>query len=1392
MSSAGQQLGNSRSETPVSEPAMRSNYVRYLASLLLLAGIYFAAAKLGLSLASVHTNVSPVWPPTGIALAAVLLLGYRVWPGIFLGAFLANLLTPVPILSVGFIAVGNTLEALSAAYVLNTLGFRKSLGQASDVLKFMVVATLCTMVAATIGTLSLSIGQAARWSDFGSLWVTWWLGDLTGALTLTPLLLTWSAGSGHWLPKRRYLEATALVVLLSLAAIVTFGTSSPAPVHYYPLTLLIVPFLLWAAFRLGRRGVTVAVVVISAFAIWGTSHGWGPFISGTANESLLMLHLFIATNAVTFLFLVTVVEERRLAEATRRENERRLQANLAVTQILAESPETSDALRRILPTVGQSLNWEAGCMWMPDADGKVLRCLAFWQAAAKAPRFEAISRELTFAPGVGLPGQVWASLKPVWIRDVTKDDKFLRAPIATTEGLHAAFAFPILFNEKFLGVIEFVSYETRQSDASLLEMFESIGKQIGQFMERRRAEEALAGAAAALRENEERLRLATTTGKAGVWDWDIIGNRVSWTDSLYEIHGLTKEQFDGTVDGFAAVIHPEDRERVAKAIEESMHGDVPYQLEMRALRPDGETVWIFTNATVLRENGKPVRMLGATLDISELKRVENALRESEERYRSVIQALPAAVYTTDAEGRITMFNDAAVELSGRVPEIGTDSWCVTWKLYHPDGTPMPHAECPMAMALDQGKPIRGYEAIAERPDGTRVSFVPYPTPLHDSSGKLVGAINMLMDISDRKQIEEILRRNERELSEFFENASEAIHWVGPDGTILRANRAELRMLGFSADEYIGRNISDFHVDQETICDILTRLKRGETLEGYAARIRCKDGSTREVLINSSVYFENGEFIHTRCFTRDITKQLEAEKGLRHLAAIVESTEDAIISKNLNGIITSWNPAAERLYGYRPDEIIGRPISDLMPPERRDEEHAILDKLREGERIEHFETIRVAKDGRRLHVSLTVSPIRDLNGNVVGASKIARDISEQRRVSAEREALLARERAAREEAEVASRTKDEFLAVLSHELRTPLTAMLGWISILRGHKLDKKTTAHAIETIERNAKAQAQLIEDLVDVSRIVGGKLNLQVEPIELLPVIDGAIEVVRPAANAKNIEIDMNYDSTVGPVMGDAARLQQVIWNLLSNAIKFTPKGGSVLIDFRRAGSSAEVLIRDTGIGISADFLPHVFERFRQAESPVIRSHRGMGLGLAIVRHLIELHGGTITAESEGENRGAEFTIRIPLAATTVSSVTEIVSHQRDGNGDALKGVRILLVEDEPDARELIALVLRGSGAHVEAVDTVGDALQRLPLFIPDVLLSDIGLPLESGYDLIRQVRALSSEINQVPAIALTAFATESDRKMSLSAGFQAHLAKPVEPSDLVKTIKGLINGKS
>ncbi|MFY9622165.1 MAG: PAS domain S-box protein [Pyrinomonadaceae bacterium] len=1376
MSLARQSFGESQPASLFrrAAPDIKSNPVLYVLSIVLLAAVYFAAGKFGLSLASVHTNVSPVWPPTGIALAAILILGYRVWPGIFLGALLTNLLTPVSMPTAFGIAIGNTLETVVAARVLMALEFRPAMDRARDVFKFVVVAAACTTISATIGNLSLYLGGASNLTNFGSLWTTWWLGDLTGAVTVAPLILTWSFGTGHWLPKNRYLEATILILLLSVSGIVTFGEKAPTPVQYYPLSRLMIPFLLWAAFRLGRRGVTVAVAVISAFAIWGTSHGLGPFVTDppNANQSLMMLQLFIATNAVTFLFLVTVIEERQLAEARRREDQRRLEANLAVTKILAESPKVGIALERILPTVGDSLGLEFGCVWMPASNGQELRSVATWQKTPK-PQFDAICRERTFEPGVGLPGRVWASREPAWIRDVAQDGNFPRMPIAIAEGLHGAFAFPITCNEKFLGVMEFFSAEIREPDEQVLAMFTGIGSQIGQFIERKRADAKVEAASLLPQENPAPVIRVTNEGVVAFANPAAERVLGAWGVA---VGNAAPEHISNTVR--------EVFTRGTREVTELTLGDLTYSIELAPITSADYVNLYFA-------------------DITERKSAEQSLAESEQRYRSVIEALPAAVYTTDALGRVTMFNQAAVDLAGRQPTLGSDSWCVTWKLYHPDGTPMPHDECPMAQALKTEEVIRGHEAIAERPDGSRINFIPYPTPLRDNSGKLIGAINMLVDITDRKRAEEALQQSERNTKAALEYAEATLRTspiplvvLEKDFRVRTANDAFYKVFQVKRDETEDRFIYELGNGQWNIPKLHELLEevlpRDKWFQDFEVTHEFQTIGTRTMLLNARrMETERRGAERIVLVIHDITDRKRAERELRHMASIVETTDDAVISKNLDGIITSWNPAAERLYGYQAAEMIGKPVAILIPTEWPDEEPKILARIRRGERIDHYETVRVAKGGRRLDVSLTVSPLHDATGQIVGASKIARDITEQKRTQEEIARLLAAERAARQDAEVASRTKDEFLATLSHELRTPLTAMLGWLTILRGHKLDQATAEHAIETIERNAKAQAQLIEDLVDISRIVGGKLNLEVVPTELMPIVDAAIEVVRPAADAKAITIEVNYDATVGPVSGDASRLQQIVWNLLSNAVKFTPKGGKVSIDFRRQNGFAEVVISDTGIGISADFLPHVFERFRQAESTATRSHRGMGLGLAIVRHLIELHGGTVTAASDGENRGTTITIHLPLAPAEKRRAARPAQKKNGDNGHELKGLRILLVEDEPDARELIAMVLKSSGAQVEAVDTAQGAFESLSTAAPDVLVSDIGLPLESGYDLIRKVRAMASDTKKVPAIALTAFATENDRKLSLSAGFQAHLAKPVEPGDLLEAIKGVINGK-
>jgi PAS domain S-box-containing protein len=652
--------------------------------------------------------------------------------------------------------------------------------------------------------------------------------------------------------------------------------------------------------------------------------------------------------------------------------------------------------------------------------------------------------------------------------------------------------------------------------------------------------------------------------------------------------------------------------------------------------------------------------------------------------------------------------------------------------------------------------------------------------------------------------------------------------------------------------------------------------------------------------------------------------LSDEEALRnHLAALVASSDDAILSKSLEGIILSWNRGAALMFGYCADEVIGKPVTILIPPQRLDEEPAILQRIRRGERIDHYQTTRVRKDGVLIDISLTVSPIRNAAGQIVGASKIARDITAQKRVDErlqasdarfrimadsapvliwiadtsrssiwfnktwreftgrsmeddagfgwtrnvyaedleallkaysehfeartafrmefrlgrsdgqwrwvlgnavplyegpgngfsgyissgvditefrqaqlERDDLLRAERSARTEAERLSRVKDEFLATLSHELRTPLNAILGWSTLLRRMEPGSPDHAKGLETIERNARVQSQIISDLLDMSRIISGKVQLDVQPVDLHDVISGTIESVRPSAEAKRLRLRTTLAAQVGQIRGDPARLQQVFWNLLTNAVKFTPSGGRIDIVLERVNSHLEICVADSGIGIRPEFLAFVFDRFRQADSSSTRRHGGLGLGLSIVKHLVELHGGSVRVKSQGEGQGSTFIVALPISAIRSQ---EKAPHEPatfaeiDPAGvelPSLSGVTALIVDDEADARILLDRLIQERGGRTVMASSAAEALAVLQADPVDIVVSDIGMPEVDGYAFIRRVRQHQHASSRtVMAIALTAYARPEDRQRALLAGYQMHLAKPVDPRELIAGIASLLH---
>jgi PAS domain S-box-containing protein len=628
------------------------------------------------------------------------------------------------------------------------------------------------------------------------------------------------------------------------------------------------------------------------------------------------------------------------------------------------------------------------------------------------------------------------------------------------------------------------------------------------------------------------------------------------------------------------------------------------------------------------------------------------------------------------------------------------------------------------------------------------------------------------------------------LAAIVESAEDAIISEALDGRIVSWNHAAEEIFGYTAEEALGQPISLIvpH-DREAIEEeaVMARVRRGELVEHFETFRRRKDGlAVAMSLTISPIRTPEGEIIGVSTIARDVSSRHRADRAGRRLAAIIESSDDAIVSKDLNGIVTSWNRAAERMFCYTAAEMIGESIRILIPEDRQSEEDHVLSQIRQGKKVDHFETIRRRKDGILLPISLTVSPILGPRGEIVGASKIARDISERKRNEEELERLL---NATKE----ASRLKDEFLATLSHELRTPLNAILGYSRMIRSGLVASENQGRAIETIERNATALTQIVEDVLDVSRIIAGRIRLNVQPVDLPTVVSFALDAVRHAADAKGVRLETVLDPRAAPISGDPDRLQQVIWNLVSNAVKFTRRGGRVQVLLERANSHVEVIVSDTGIGIDPDFLPHIFERFRQADSGTTRERGGLGLGLAIARHLIELHGGTIHAASAGPGTGATFRVSLPLMIAHAEPRAEDRGHPRADRAvkvsvPDLRGITVLTVDDDRDALRLVREIVEATGANVVTADSAEQALAALDANAVDVLVADLGMPHVDGFELIARIRRSPKDaIRRVPATALTAYARSEDRARALRSGFQLHLAKPIDPGELMAAIASL-----
>ncbi len=592
-----------------------------------------------------------------------------------------------------------------------------------------------------------------------------------------------------------------------------------------------------------------------------------------------------------------------------------------------------------------------------------------------------------------------------------------------------------------------------------------------------------------------------------------------------------------------------------------------------------------------------------------------------------------------------------------------------------------------------------------------------------------------------------------------------------NGIVTSWNAAAERIFGYSAEEMIGQPIlklipSDRQSEEPAI---LERIRRGERVDHFETIRRRKDGREINVSVTiSPIRGADGRIVGASKIVRDLTGQQEALVQGALLAAIVQSSDDAIVSKDLNGIVTSWNAAAERIFGYTAAEMIGQPILKLIPPDRQSEEPEILARIRRGERVDHFETIRRRKDGRKINVSVTISPIRGADGRIVGASKVARDITEQKRMEKELRRYA-------EELAAQHRQKDRFMAMLAHELRNPLTPMRTALEILRHRGGDATQVERVREVLDRQVRNLTRLVEDLLDISRLTQGKVHPRLERVDLARLIRFNCRGHEAHAEASGLALHCMVPELPLWVMADPTRLDQVLDNLLENAIKFTASGGRITVAAGTEGDSVLMTVRDTGIGIDPQLLPRLFDAFTQDEQSLARSRGGLGLGLSIVRGLIELHGGSVSAHSDGRDQGAEFRVRLPRLEEP-SALTQETPEAKPAAGSH----RVLVVEDNQDAADSLADLLRIFGYEVRVAYSGPAGLEAAQLFHPEIVLCDIGLPGLDGYEVARRLRS-DAGTTAVRLIAVTGYGDENDRERARQAGFDEHLVKPVDPDRLL-----------
>ncbi len=1312
--------------------------LRTLMAILALALAYFCAGIFGLSLALTNPNASAVWPSSGIALAALLLWGYHLWPGVLLGAFLVNFAAQASFLTALGIAGGNTIEAILGAALLSRFANgANAFNRTRHILTFVLLAgAISPAVAATVGSMTLKLGGFIQPNEFSSIWLTWWLGDAVGNLIIAPLLLMWL--TQPWLPvrSRQIFEAAALLVAVVSVGTLLFLNSVPVGLEYFALMPL-----LWGALRFGRRGAITAAFVVSGIALWGTLRGLGPFATSAPHESLLLLQLFMATITMTAVIVAAVISEQRRLE-------QRLRIKDAVSRILSEASTMNEAAPQIIKAICETAAWDFGTFWGVERNSDVLACVDMWSPPSiDVSVFAAVTREIKFRRGIGLPGRVWASTTPAWISDVLKDSNFPRGPVATHVGFHGAVGFPIKLDQEVLGVLEFFSRETREQDDEFQEMVANIGTQFGQFIERQRAETAL-------RESEARLQLALSAGQMGAWEWNIGASKFTWSSSLEVIHGLKPGTFGGSFEDFEKTIHPEDREAVLNEIHRTLEDrndlDVPY----RIIRPDAQVRWVEAVASLsYGADARPDKLAGVCMDITESRSRQEMLRQQTRSLQILNRVGNALAAELDLKKIVQIVIDASREISGAqfgaFFHNGEGETGESLSLYGLGGAPyegfdkfpMPrntrlfgasfrgegvirigdlltdptYGKNPPHHGMQGHLPVRSYLSVpvtSRNGETVGVLFFGHPEP-HIFTGEaesIVTAIAAQASVAfDNANLYQDVQRRAEEFQKVIDTAPVGIA-VATDATCkhIWGNPEFTRMLGTGAEQ----NLSKTGSEQELSFKIFREHQEVPAADLPMQRA-VRDGI--DVLDEElEIARQDGTVIHELCRATPLRDEHGNVRGCIGIFLNITDRKQADAAlQQARDDLANINEGLEKRIQQRTAEL---QMANAALFAEREEEKRLEQQLRQAQKMQSMGTL---------------------------ASGIA------------------------------------------HDFNNILNIIKGYASLLTQSNDREQSSALQVidETIERGAATVRQLLA-LARGSKLQFDALDLNDTLENLRALLSGTLP--------KTIEIDLDLNPSPPRAMADPNQLHQVLLNMCLNARDAMPHGGKLRlqsdvvdgVELRRSYPEVQdkpyacLSIADNGSGMDEAVKHRIFEPFFTTKP----QGQGSGLGLAVAYGIVAHHGGFIEVISQPE-RGATFKIYLPLAETPAVKHTSKLPTPEPAKNIPVPGQLILFVDDEKNQVKLMRGYLESAGYRVLAAF---DGLDAVEMFLSHkdeiaAVILDLGLPKMNGWDVFRQMKIADPTVRPILASGYVSPEVES----ALGNGeLSAVIMKPYRLEDIKNAI--------